>query len=120
MSPAFFYFYLLTFYLLVLRLWCSRDILSINNNNHRLDYSYICTAPLWQQVFDWFREKHNIFIQITHSSNINNEVGYKYHLRSANKWYDDKVNFNSKIGLIFTYREAQIRGINKAIELIKP
>lgn len=78
----------------------------------------VCAAPLWQQAIDWLREKHQIHIQITSASNIREEIGYKYHTRAANKLYDSGINFNSKIGLIFSYREARKRAILKALELI--
>lgn len=84
------------------------DALSINDIEKRIEYSL---------VVDWFREKYEVHIQITHSSNIHGEIGYKYHTRSANKMFSDEINFNSKLGLIFTYEEAREQAILKAIEL---
>ena len=36
----------------------------INSNNGFHAHWNIITAPLWQQVIDWFREKQNIYINI--------------------------------------------------------
>ena len=85
-----------------------------DNHNFRLEIHKqiqagggICTAPLWQQVIDWFREKYNIDIII--SSNL---IGYGfiiYH-RYPPKNTTDKRVFQY-------YEEAREQAILKAIEL---
>lgn len=76
------------------------------------DYTYTteCTAPLWQQVFDWFREKHNIHGFVTLSEN--------------NKHYmaciiDKKYQYDFDMNGYDTYQKAQISCIEKLIEIIK-
>lgn len=64
-------------------------------------------APLWQQVIDWFREKHDLFILITPPNGV---VFVKY------------SETRHTLGSIFplnSYEEARERAILKAIEIIK-
>ena len=68
-------------------------------------------ALLYQQVVDWFREKHNIVIELTYASNIQGESGFKYHLRKDS-------NYNSKIGVVFPYYKALTKAIEEALKLI--
>ena len=61
--------------------------------------------PLYQQVFEWFRTKHNIIIGISSNSSkvaiFSNDAGYRY-------------NFNSnEIKLYDNYNDAR----NKCIEI---
>jgi hypothetical protein len=74
----------------------------------------IIKAPLWQQVIDWFREKHNIIIEVWFDyTQINiNEFLWIYEIYVNNNqhdhdgsWYD---NFN----------ECREFAILKAIELL--
>ncbi len=32
-------------------------------SSHELFLGQVCMAPLYQQVFKWFREKHNLFVE---------------------------------------------------------
>lgn len=63
-------------------------------------------APLYQQVFEWFRIKHNIIIEISSQSSkfaiFSNDEGYLY-----------KFNSN-EIKLFDNYSDAR----NKSIELV--
>ena len=43
-----------------------------------LESTFICKAPLWQQVIDWFKEKYNIHIEITHHVTEQYDINYKY------------------------------------------
>jgi hypothetical protein len=90
----------------------SRMVSSVQSDNET-------SAPLWQQVIDWLRITHGVHIEISRASNIHNELGYKYHTRSSIKQYDNLINFNSKIGVIFTYEQAREQAIFKAMQLIK-
>ena len=69
---------------------------------------YFILAPLWQQVFDWFREKYNIYIKISYKG--------KY-------WYEYKKGYGGYINdfshIVSSYEEAREQAILKAIELIK-
>jgi hypothetical protein len=79
-----------------------------------LIHKSVMTAPLWQQVIDWFREKHNIIIEVWFDyTQINiNEFLWIYEIYVNNNqhdhdgsWYD---NFN----------ECREFAILKAIELL--
>jgi len=68
-----------------------------------------CTAPLWQQVIDYFREKHNLIIYVsTYQKNK--------HLFGVFTYGDKELTELSE--WISSYEEARKSGIWKAIELI--
>lgn len=65
-------------------------------------------APLWQQVFTWFRDVHDI--------DINIETGGlpKMYVVFVKDW----IYENEKDRALFTYEDAQEQAILKALELI--
>ena len=68
-------------------------------------------APLWQQVIDWFREKHNIWIQI--EMQYYDGITYTYTIIQNNgKVIKSEEEFHE-------YYEAREQAILKAIELCK-
>ena len=85
------------------------------------------TAPLYQQAFRWFREKHNISYSIdwmSRSSEFYN--GYYVHFRGIN---DNKINQENFIVLndelpskgykvYKTYEEAELACLKKLIEIV--
>ena len=71
------------------------------NNSTNVD------APLYQQVQDWFREKHNIHIWVRKS---NNSELFFYRM-DYNLNYNHNERFN-------TYYEALTKAIEEAIKLI--
>ena len=70
-------------------------------------------TPLYQQVFRWFREKHNLHTIIN--------------ITISDKWYfeiynlSDKRNCEIKIEEIFllTYEEAELECLKRLIEIVK-
>lgn len=63
-----------------------------------------CTAPLWQQAFDWFREEHRLYIQIhKHTSNTNQVT-----------WMVDSL-----AGKYLSYHEARIESLKRLIEIVE-
>lgn len=70
--------------------------------------SIFTLAPLWQQAFDWFREKHNLHLEITL---IRDDV-YSYEIYNYN---DDKWVGYKEVG----YHTAKQKGLEKLIEIIK-
>lgn len=69
----------------------------------------LCTAPLWQQVIDWLREKHNIDISI--------EPGGKpkmYAVFVNSNW----IYENTKDRMLYSYPEARQAAIEHALTLI--
>ena len=81
------------------------------------------TAPLYQQVTDWFREKHNIHIEIELTDNTM-QFYYQYCIvDSKNRECHDEdmidqatriYNYNERFN---TYEEAREQAILKTIEL---
>ena len=67
-----------------------------------------CTAPLYQQVMDWFRERHKIMIELHWQEGTQNYsfcYGYK-----AGKWFFPKETFE--------YYKALGKAIEEALKLI--
>ena len=69
-----------------------------------------CTAPLYQQVFRWFREKYYLNYEI-------NYAGKKGEYYAFVNQYVYGNNGNSPS--IFTYEEAELACIKKLIEIVK-
>ena len=81
-----------------------------HKQNQLGDYNYDSTsAPLYQQAFRWFREKHNID---------------SYHIEPTNNMFG---NFYGVLGLrtatfnggFKTYEEAELACLKKLIEILK-
>jgi len=71
--------------------------------------SYLWTlAPLYQQSFRWFREKHDLFSFVRKGKGIDDNVFYCYEIQShrLSNSYD-------------TYEEAELTCIKKLIEVVK-
>ena len=63
-------------------------------------------APLWQQVVDWLREKHNINVSINYSTYLNLFNGIIVTNKRFQSWHNK-------------YEDARKYTILKALELIK-
>jgi hypothetical protein len=79
--------------------------------------SYVVTAPLYQQAFRWFREKHNLFceIQIDRTTEpkfcfdiFQYEYFGNYKKIEVNEWY-----------LYRTQEEAEVECLKKLIKIVK-
>ena len=71
-------------------------------------------APLYQQVFRWFRVKYDIDISI-------NAIYYKYNENTSKKYrvvIDNKTVFTN-VGFYDTYEEAELAFLNKLIMIVK-
>lgn len=78
------------------------------------------TAPLWQQVIDWFREKHKIFIEIRFADKALTE--YEFTVFCTWEEYVDGITEKIMGGderPTYTYEEARKKAILKAINQIK-
>lgn len=76
---------------------------------------YWVAAPLYQQIVDWFREKHDIFIDIRRAYWRDNDVEYNDFI------YPPKSNVHLDITLgneFPTYYEALDNAIKEALKLI--
>ena len=72
------------------------------------------SAPLYQQVFRWFRNKYDIDISI-------NTIYYKYNENISKKYrvvIDNKTMFTN-VGFYDTYEEAELAFLNKLIMIVK-
>ncbi len=65
----------------------------------------LCVAPLYQQAFRWFREKHDL------------DVISKPHIRKTKKYVCDPVNI--RLEAKNTYEEAETACLIKLIEIVK-
>ena len=79
-----------------------------NRTNSESNSVDIVSAPLWQQVIDWLREKYGIYILIMPCRIPSNEIKY-YIFKGKLKW-DRNELYN-------TYEEAREQAILKCIEL---
>ncbi len=88
-----------------------RTCIGLNNWNSHEGFPLFVSAPLKQQVFRWFREKHNIIGIIeggyTEGKNVFGYVIWRGHL---DDWDD---------GIYDTYEEAENTCIDKLIEIAK-
>ncbi len=78
-------------------------------------YSHIdsISAPLYQQVFRWFREKYSLFFPILENDKIFIEKGGKKYIFF---WEIDKSNGFEGSDL---YEKAELLCLNKLIEILK-
>lgn len=77
-----------------------------------------CLAPLWQQVLEWFRKKHNIEASIQFDDN---NIKYYYFIHTNIKdCYSNRICSlnNAKDRVFDTYEEARKAAILEAIKLI--
>ena len=87
--------------------------------NHNLDKEYVCSAPLYQQAFRWFREKYDLDYSI---KPVYGEKHYKKHrcnvyskeqLVQVMKYYfPDNPYFDSR-------EESELECLRKLIEIVK-
>lgn len=84
---------------------------------------YVILAPLWQQAIDWFREKHNIYIDLVGTYSYQQGVGRWFkmyegivnHMPSdSNDW--ECVSCGDDESSLYNAREAAIL---KAIEYVR-
>ena len=79
----------------------------------------VITAPLWQQAFDWFREKYDIFSKINRNyiDKSLKEYWYEIEYFHNNSLHGTSSIADSKYNL--TYEEARLECLKKLIELCK-
>ena len=93
---------------------------NINPSNQYKDKK--CTAPLWQQVIDWFRNKYNLLIDSPKLDELN--IGkWSVKITSLDKSTVLEEFVDQPYWRLYrcfrTYEEAREQAILKAIELIK-
>jgi len=67
-------------------------------------------APLYSQVFNWFREKHNLVSYIEPCSYVDIPTLFEYKIHSSDDLY---------IGTRSLYKEEQLKLLQKLIEIVK-
>ena len=73
----------------------------------------IISAPLYQQAFRWFREKHRLF------HNVERESAQEYFCNYSIKEFDGIKNIDHR-GKGYRYEEeAELACLNKLIEIVK-
>ncbi len=70
-----------------------------------------CSAPLYQQVFKWFREKYGIHSWIINAEDNHNS--FKPFFRGKNIYSQHLIDFYE------TYEEAELECIKELIEIVK-
>lgn len=77
-------------------------------------YTVECNAPLYEQVFTWFREEHQLMAIIE-----NDFDNFYYVIQGLNRPLFDTIASNDDYGEVFkTYEEAEDACIIKLLELI--
>jgi hypothetical protein len=89
-------------------------------NDHK-DRDKMCTAPLYQQAFRWFREKHNLCGFISYF----NADGIEYTFQIVDLYNEKEIyeSFfgasSSYVGTYNKYEEAELVCLKKLIEIVK-
>jgi hypothetical protein len=81
----------------------------------------LCSAPLYQQAFRWFREKYNLRGFIGFRPNVKQFDYHIYNMSLSGEEYVkqrtmEKFNKDPKVG---TYEEAELNCLIKLIEIVK-
>ena len=88
---------------------------STNTNEGCKQYKEPCTAPLYQQAFRWFREKHN----------LKGGILYIGGLKPETTWWDIyvvghyNIEYNEMEMKYQPYEEAELACLKKLIEIAK-
>jgi hypothetical protein len=100
--------------------WDNQSLFSLNGYFGK--NTYRCLAPLYQQAFKWFREKHDLLNHITTHLNPYGEDGaleesYGYRIMiNRDGWkcgvWEEKSQFD-------TFEEAELSCLHKLIEIVK-
>lgn len=85
------------------------DSLYLKNSEMHFDY---VAAPLYQQVFRWFREKYQIECHIKSLYEQRENKGFYFGL-------DDYKSRDFYSNTYFSYKEAELECLKKLIEIVK-
>lgn len=97
----------------------SKSIFKPLNYNNDNSSPHTISAPLWQQVIEWFVEKQNIEIQVSNYENKNDK--YDYSLNNVIYSEENNLSYDSSYEKLFynTRYEAREAGILAAFKYIK-
>ena len=76
----------------------------------------ICSAPLYQQAFRWFREKYDLQYNIVWNK-FYDKTHYQYEVRPT--WRNEPLRPYGTSGMCSAYEEAELECLKKLIEICK-
>jgi|LakMenEpi03Aug12_release.lakeMendotaPanAssembly.Ray.scaffolds.fasta_scaffold1893079_1 hypothetical protein len=81
--------------------------------SHEQFYGQVCSAPLYQQAFRWFREKYGLYHSVGLDNSLENDVNCDYQIINHNQSISEfETDFKS-------YEEAELACLKKLIEIVK-
>ena len=86
-----------------------KSFYSTQCKSHKQYHGQVCSAPLYQQAFRWFREKYGYYYQIGNSGD-NTKFLMLRNSEMSIVWNDKGFN---------TYEEAELACLIKLIEIVK-
>jgi hypothetical protein len=93
---------------------CERDLKLVPNKNKFLSCEY--AAPLYQQVFRWFREKHNLYVVIIPTVTMY----WTFKTMTVVEGIVDAPPYNHVDANDYpTYEEAEIESVKELIKIVK-
>jgi len=91
---------------------------SFNNNEAVSGLSdALNSAPTFQQAFDWFEDKHNIYVSRNIDTTVNEIADFTYYLKSW-RFPPIEIEFEDVYDC-FDRHKARIACLNKMIEIVK-
>lgn len=78
--------------------------------------SWFVSAPLWQQVIDWFRKQYDIVVEINHGLTLDVMPTFYYSIWKMNGAIEFQSDWNY---ITLKYEDAREQGILKTIDLFQ-
>jgi hypothetical protein len=88
-------------------------------NNQMTKKAGLCSAPLYQQAFRWFREKYNLNGILNHYPNTKLWDFSVHNLLWNGKEFVENVRKEDRSLRYSTYEEAELACLKKLIEIVK-
>lgn len=98
--------------------WDNEKVFELNPEylrSSQMDSTWV-TAPLYQQVFRWFREKYILQCNIVWNKFYSN-TPYQWEVRK--QWIDELMIPYGYGGMTTTYEETELACLKKLIEIVK-
>ena len=97
------------------------------NNDFKEDSNIFISAPLYQQVFTWFREKYGLRNSITDFIDDETGIEWDYEIAIIGTDVDEKGNYKPIVDYstddetrkFKTYEEAELACLRKLIKIVK-
>lgn len=92
-------------------LWFKHNSKDVSHTNGYVNnIIWLWSAPLYSQVFKWFREKHKLFVSIEYSTTNQTDFIITINKKSYNDARDEEYK---------TYEEAELASLKQLIKLTK-